>query len=165
MSLSLLQSYSFADVFGTVTGPGGVSIPLGAGSGSSAEEGISFEQTVYSNMMTVGAAGDGMHTLIQNNSGRVSIHLLKTSPLNAQLNQMLVYQKSSSLYWGINTITVANPVTGDQYTCTQAAFKRRPNNQYSKDPNQIIWEFDAVNVFATLGSGIAGVVAGIVSRI
>jgi hypothetical protein len=150
MSLLILPTYSFADVYGLLTGPGGT-VPFGNGTGA-AEEGISFEQSEDKNRKTAGAGGDVMHTLILDDSGKAHIHTLKTSPINAALNQMFNFQKLSSLSWGVNILNMTNPVSGDQYNCVQVAFTRRPSNQFSKDPNSLIWEFDCGHIFATLGA-------------
>lgn len=148
-----LAVYSFSDVHGVVIGPGGV-IPFGMGLGS-AEEGITFEQIEDKDKMTVGAGGDVQHTLIMNDSAKCGVHVLKTSPLNAAFNAMYEYQKFSSLFWAKNLISVSNPVTGDAYSGTQAAFVRRPSNTYAKDPNQILWEFNIGSLFVVLGTGVA----------
>lgn len=150
MSILVLPVYSFADVYGLISGPGG-SIPLGNGSGSS-EEGISFEQSEDKNKMVVGAGGDVMHTLILDDSGKASIHTLKTSPINAALNQMFNLQKLSTATWGQNILSMTNPVTGDQYTCSQVAFTRRPSNSFGKEANTLVWEFECGHIFVTLGA-------------
>jgi hypothetical protein len=150
-----LPVYSFSDVHGLFVGPGGV-IPFGMGFGS-ADEGITFEQTEDKNKMTVGAGGDYMHALIMNDSAKASIHLLKTSPLNAALTQMFAYQKTSSLFWGKNLLSVTNPATGDQNSGAGVAFTRRPSNSYAKDPNQLVWDFEIGALYVTLGAGVPAV--------
>jgi hypothetical protein len=150
-----LAVYTFGDVYGMLAGPGG-SIPFGMGYGS-AEEGITFEQLEDKDKMTVGAGGDVLHSLVLNDSAKCGIHFLKTSPLNAAFNAMFELQKSSSLFWGKNLISVANPITGDQNTGYQTAFVRRPGNTYAKDPNQILWEFNIGSLFVVLGTGAAAI--------
>jgi hypothetical protein len=150
MSLLILPTYSFADVYGLLSGPGG-SVPFGNGTGQ-AEEGISFEQSEDKNRKTAGASGDVMNALILDDSGKAHIHTLKTSPINAALNQMFNFQKLSSLSWGLNLLNMTNPVSGDQYSCVQVAFTRRPSNTFGKDPNALVWEFDCGHIFVTLGA-------------
>ena len=55
------NTYSFIDVSASLTGPTG-SIDLGYGSANS-EEGITVVMTEAKNTMTIGADGEGMHSL------------------------------------------------------------------------------------------------------
>jgi hypothetical protein len=144
-----LPTYSFLDVYGTISGPGLLGL-FGNGVGQ-ADEGIHIEQSEDKNKMTPGASGEVMHTLIGSDAGRVSIHVLKTSPLNLLLNEAYNLQKKTSLLWGQNTITITNPVTGDHYTLSQCAFTRRPPNSYGKEPVVITWELQVGHIYATLG--------------
>jgi hypothetical protein len=144
--------YSFEDVVCTISGPGG-SISLGAGSGN-AKEGISIEFVEDKNNMLIGADGSGVHSLRANSSAHISVRLLKTSPVNALLNTMYSYQTSSSLFWGQNVITVTNPATGDDYPCTQVAFRKFPAITWAEDANMNEWQFDAVQANPMLGVGI-----------
>jgi hypothetical protein len=143
-------TYSFADVHAMLTGPGLVAI-LGDGSGSS-EEGITFEPVDERDRMTIGADGTGMHSLSQNRSAKVRVRVLKTSPINSVLQLGLNYQSSFSGFWGVNRITVSNPVTGDQLTATGVAFERQPPNTWGKDSNLIEWSFTAIYASQTLGN-------------
>ena len=145
-----LQTYSFLDVYGSIQGPGLFAL-FGNATGQS-DEGISIEATEDANRMTPGASGEVMHALIGVNAGRIQIHVLKTSPLNAQLNQGLMFQRQSSATWGNNVITVTNPVTGDHVTCKQVAFTRQPPNSYGKEPTVITWELEAGHVYTQLGA-------------
>lgn len=144
-----LPTYSFGDVYGSITGPGGT-VAFGNGNGT-AEEGIEFEPTGEMNKMLMGTGGQGMHSLTMDDSGRARIHCMKNSPINAQLDQLYKYQKTSSAFWGQNVITMTNPVSGDQYTCTGTAFTKRPTNTFAKDANILTWEFDVIRMVATLG--------------
>jgi hypothetical protein len=154
-----LPTYSFLDVYGTIAGPG-LSADFGSGSGQvsfgngygQADEGITFEPLEDKNRMTPGASGEVMHTLVGVDAANVAIHVLKTSPLNAKLNAAYNYQKQSSLYWGQNTITVTNPVSGDHYTCSQVAFTHRPPNAFSKETVPVVWEFMVGHLYVVLGS-------------
>lgn len=134
-------TYSFLDVKAAIIGPGG-SISLGSGAGA-AEEGITIEPSEDLNTMTVGADGTPMHSLHADKSGRVTVHLLKTSPVNAQLSQMLELQRTSAALHGINVLTIAHATTGDKIVCQAVAFGKRPSNSYTKDGATIAWEFHA----------------------
>jgi hypothetical protein len=144
-----LPTYSFLDVYGSINGPG-ISASFGNGQGQS-DEGITIEALEDKNRMTNGADGAAMHTLIGNDSGRIAVHVLKTSPLNARLQAAYNFQKQSSLFWGQNTITLTNPASGDHYTCSQVAFTRRPPNAYGKEPTPITWEFEAGRIYSQIG--------------
>ena len=78
-----MSSYSFMDTLNALTSDDGV-VDLGYGA-AIAEEGITFAMAGDKNTMTIGADGEGMHSLHADNSGQVTIRLLKTSPANAKL--------------------------------------------------------------------------------
>lgn len=144
-----MPSYSFQDVTGTLVGAGGV-IDLGAGAGV-ADEGITIEMAGDKNTMTVGADGEGMHSLHADKSGTVTVTLLKTSPTNAKLMALYNLQSNSSSLHGQNVITVTNPQTGDVTTCRQCAFRKLPANVYGKDGGTNAWVFDAIKIDPVLG--------------
>lgn len=152
-----MGAYSFLDTQASLVGPGG-SIQLGSGAGN-AEEGLSYEMTEQKNTMYIGADGSGVNSLHAGKSGKIRVHVLKTSPINQQLSLMYNLQAASSALWGINVISIANSALGDNVIANQVAFAKNPNNQYSKDANQIEWEFDAITIDASLGSGIAPAIA------
>ena len=114
--------YSFLDIHAALVGPG-VNISLGAGSGNS-EEGITVEPKEDIDTMTIGADGTPMHSLHADKSGTVHVRLLKTSPTNAIVSNAYAFQTASGLTHGQNTLTIANPVTGDVITCQQCAVPR-----------------------------------------
>lgn len=146
-----MATYSFQDVVAAISGVGG-SINLAAGAGV-AEEGITIESVEDKSVMTVGADGSGMHSLVANESSTVTIRLLKTSPVNKQLQEMYNQQTKSSANHGRNTITVRDAVRGDNITLTEAAFKKRPTTNYAKEGGITEWTFDAVKTSTILGSG------------
>lgn len=146
-----MGTYSFQDINGAITGPGG-SIIIGAGSGA-AEEGITIEPMEDKNIMTIGADGQGMHSLVAGDAATVTVTLLKTSPTNALLMNMYNYQKSSSVLWGQNTIVVSDFGRGDLETLTQVAFKGKPPNAYAKEGGTNAWVFDAIVSSTVLGVG------------
>lgn len=145
-----MPTYSFLDVNAAIVGPGG-SFNLGSGAGAS-EEGISVNPSEEINTMTIGADGTPMHSLHANKSGQVSVRLLKTSPVNAQLSQMYAFQTVSGSSHGRNTISLANSQTGDVVTCQICAFKRVPDLTYAKDGGMNEWVFDAGIIDRTLGA-------------
>ncbi|MDE2403049.1 MAG: DUF3277 family protein [Burkholderiales bacterium] len=144
-----MATYSFLDVNATLVGAGGV-IDLGAGAGVS-DEGITISMAGEKNTMTIGADGEGMHSLHADKSGTVTVHLLKTSPINAKL--MALYQAQTALtsLHGQNVITITNPQNGDVTTCRQCAFKKLPDNVYAKDGGTNAWVFDAIKIDSILG--------------
>lgn len=146
-----MATYSFLNVHASVTGPGG-SFQLGSGAGA-AEEGISFEMKEEKNTMTIGADGAGMHSLHAGNACKVTVRLLKTSPVNAQLSQLYNSQRQSSALWGQNVFTLNDSARGDVVAAKQAAFVKHPNLTYAKDGNTVEWEFDAIYGDVLLGTG------------
>lgn len=145
------NAYSFLDTQAAIVGPGGT-FSLGAGCGV-AEEGITIEPAGDVNVMTVGADGTGMHTLVADKSGHITVRLLKTSPTNALLGAMLAFQRTGAANHGQNTITVTNTVSGDVHTCQQVAFAKVPQVTYAKNPNMNEWRFDAVTIDLGFGAG------------
>ncbi|HGH3320331.1 TPA: phage protein, partial [Acinetobacter baumannii] len=99
-----MSTYSFMDTQCSFTSDDGV-IDLGYGAGV-ADEGITFAMAGDKNTMTIGADGEGMHSLHADNSGQVTIRLLKTSPSNAKLMNIYNAQKGNTRKWGKNTITL-----------------------------------------------------------
>lgn len=146
-----MATYSFQDVVAAISGVGG-SINLAAGAGV-AEEGITIESMEDKSVMTIGADGAGMHSLVANEASSVTIRLLKTSPVNKQLQEMYNQQTKSSANHGKNTITVRDAVRGDNITLTEVAFKKRPPVTYAKEGGLMEWTFDAIKTTAVLGSG------------
>lgn len=146
-----MAAYSFLDVTAAINGPGG-NINIGSGAGS-AEEGITVEAHEDKNIMKVGADGAGIHSLVAGESSKVTVRLLKTSPINAQLSQMYSQQSLSSANWGKNVITLRNIATGDRVVLSQAAFLKRPANEYAKEGKNIDWTFDAITTEVVLGNG------------
>jgi len=147
-----MATYSFLDVQASIVGPGG-SFSIGAGSGSS-EEGITLEPSEDLNTMTIGADGKGMHSLHASRGGKVVVRLLKTSPTNALLDQMMELQRTSGALHGQNVISVANFATGDVTTCSQAAFAKQPTVSYKKEADMIEWHFDAISMIMMLGANV-----------
>lgn len=146
-----MATYSFQDVTAALVGVGG-SINLASGA-AAAEEGITIEAAEDKNVMTIGADGNGMHSLVANESSTVTVRLLKTSPVNAQLQLMYNLQTLSSLTHGKNVITVRDVVRGDAIVLTNVAFKKRPAINYAKEGGVMEWTFDAIKTTTILGVG------------
>lgn len=152
-------TYSFQDVKASITGPGG-SFALGSGAGA-AEEGISIEMSEDLNTMTIGADGSVMHSLHANKSGRVIVRLLKTSPTNALLSNMVAMQRTSSALHGQNVFVLSNPQTGDKITCQQVAFGKIPANTFAKEGGTLEWEFHA----GIIDQSLAGLLLSIANQV
>lgn len=133
-------AYSFVDVSATLIGPGGV-ISFGNGSGA-AEEGITIEQAEDKDTMTIGADGTPMHSLHAGKQGTITVRLLKTSPVNAQMQAMYDLQQLSSAAWGQNIILVSHVASGDVTSGRSAAFRRSPTLTYAKDGGINEWSFN-----------------------
>jgi hypothetical protein len=146
-----MAAYSFLDVNAAISGPGGA-INLASGAGA-AEEGISIEAVEDKNVMTIGADGSGMHSLIGSNACTVTVTLLKTSPVNAVLQQMYNYQASSSATWGRNSIGVTDLARGDLVTIEGVAFKKQSPLGYTKQGEKNVWAFDGITQTTVLGVG------------
>lgn len=145
-----MPSYSFKDVTATFVGPTGV-FSLGYGS-ANAEEGIDIAAAGDKNTMTVGADGEGMHSLHADKSGQITVRLLKTSPMNQKLMSTYDAQAISSSLWGNNVITVANTAVGDLHVGRNCAFKKKPDMKYAKDGDIIAWVFDVIKIDSALGT-------------
>ena len=143
--------YSFLNVSCALVGPGGV-LNLAAGA-AAAEEGISIEAVEDKNVMTIGADGKGQHSLIASDAVKVTVRLLKTSPLNQKLMSMYDLQTASSALWGQNIFTVTDSARNDFTVVQSAAFKKRPNLTYAKEGGIMEWEFDGISANSILGSG------------
>ena len=116
-----MTTFSFMDTQCALSSDDGV-IDLGYGA-AIAEEGITFAMAGDKNTMIIGADGEGMHALHADNSGQVTIRLLKTSPANAKLMNLYNAQKAKTAKWGRNTITLNHTGSGDNHTASKCAFK------------------------------------------
>ncbi len=147
-----MAAYSFLNISCQMVGPG-IASNLAAGA-AAAEEGITVEPTTDKNVMTIGADGKGQHSLVADDSCKLTVRLLKTSPLNAALMIAYDLQTVSSALHGINTFTLADSARGDFTVIQQAAFKKRPVLTYAKEAGMMEWEFDGIQVNSVLGAGI-----------
>lgn len=146
------MTYSFLNISCLMAGPGIVS-NLASGAGA-AEEGITVEPTTDKNVMTIGADGIGQHSLVADDSCKVTVRLLKTSPVNAILMAAYDAQSLSSALWGLNTFTLSDSARGDFTVVQQVAFKKKPQLTYAKEAGMMEWEFDGITAASILGSGL-----------
>lgn len=146
-----MATYSFLNVHATLSGPGG-SVQLGSGAGAS-EEGIDVDMLEEKDQMAVGADGSIMHSLRASDAGSIVVRLLKTSPVNAQLNQLYNFQKQSAGNWGQNVLVVSDVQRGDVVTGTLMAFSKQAPVKYAKDGNMMEWRFQG-RVEELLGTGV-----------
>jgi Protein of unknown function (DUF3277). len=146
-----MQTYSFLDVHAAIVGPGGA-FSLGSDAGA-ADEGIDIEASEDINTKLVGAGGQVMHSLHADRSGKISVNLLKTSPVNGQLTALYNFQTASGANHGQNTLVITNVATGDVITAKQVAFAKYPKLTYAKDGGMNTWEFDAGFIDRALSFG------------
>jgi hypothetical protein len=146
-----MSTYSFLDCNGALSGPGG-SINLAAGAGA-ATEGITIVALEDKNIMAIGAGGQGQHSLVAGDAATVTVNLLKTSPVNAQLMNMYNYQTTSSALHGRNVIVITDLARGDIITMSKVAFKKVPDLAYAKEAGNNVWTFDAIHATTVLGTG------------
>lgn len=144
-------TYSFLDVQASIVGPGG-SLNIGSGAGVT-DEGVSVAYREDKNIQTTGADGALMNSLSASKAGTVTVRLLKTSPVNAQLSLLYNVQSQSSAAWGLNTISIKNPTSGDSITATYCAFRKHPDLTYDKDGRFNEWTFDGL-LDVSLGGGL-----------
>jgi hypothetical protein len=120
---------------------------------AAAEEGITITWGEELNTQTIGADGSVMNSMHSARAGTCTIRLMKTSPINHLLQQLIKYQHQSSLLWGRNTIRVEDPVRGDQYVLAGCAWVRFPTNTYAKVGNVLEYEMHVALIDGTLGVG------------
>lgn len=145
-----MPAYSFLSVNAAMLGPGGV-LNLGAGA-AVAEEGITISPIEDKNAMTIGADGKGQHSLIASDACSVTIRLLKTSPVNAQLMALYDLQSASPALWGQNVFKIDDASRGDSTIVQAAAFKKKPELTYAKEAGFNEWTFDGIQANTILGS-------------
>lgn len=147
-----MATYSFLDTHLAISGPGGA-FTIGGPGAANSEEGFTIEPTGEKNTMTIGAGGGAMHSLHADKSGKLTVRLLKTSPVNRLLMNLYNFQTTSSANHGQNTVTARDAARGDIATGQQVAFKKRPTLTYAKEAGTNEWEFDIGVLDEQLGSG------------
>ena len=149
-----LSTYSFLNVQASLSGPGG-SFSIGSSSGN-AEEGISVEMLEDKDKMDVGADGSIMHSLRASDAARISVRMLKTSPVNAQLSALYRFQKTGAQNWGQNVLVITDVARGDVVASAQVAFAKQANLTYGKDGGMMEWSFLG-SIDELLGAGVPDV--------
>lgn len=147
-----MATYSFLNIVAAIAGPG-AAFNLGVGA-SIAEEGITIEAIEDKNVMTIGADGKGQHSLIASDAVKVTIRVLKTSPLNGYLMAAYDLQSASSALWGQNVITIADTARQDLTLVQSAAFVKKPAITYAKEAGFNEWVLDGISGNTVLGIGI-----------
>lgn len=145
-----MSTYGFMDCQCSLTSDDAV-IDLGYGA-AVADEGITVAMAGEKNTMTIGADGEGMHSLHSDKSGQVTVRLLKTSPTNAKLNNLYNMQQGNTRKWGRNTITLNHTGSGDNITASKCAFKKQPDYVNAKDGALVEWVFDVIKIDGKLGT-------------
>lgn len=149
-----MGTYSFLDVQANINGPG-LSAQIGSSAGS-AKEGISTAFEEDKATVTTGADGAIMTSLRASMTGEIVIRLLKTSPINAVLNQAFNSQRLNAANWGVNSIRVVDKLRGDVVTGRQMSFMKHPENAWAEEGNTLEWHFKGI-VNEVLGAGIPDV--------
>ena len=144
-----MATYSFMDVTASLTGPTGV-VDLGYGA-AIAKEGITVSLANSRNTMTVGADGEGMHSLKADKSGTVTVRVLQTSSVNAKLQAIYNAQALSSSLWGNNVITIRNKANSETTVCRSCAFQKQGDITYSEEGQMREWVFDCVKIDTVTG--------------
>jgi hypothetical protein len=146
-----MATYSFVDTKATLVGAGGTAL-LGDGA-AAAKEGITAEFLEDKDNMLVGADGAYIHSMRASKAGRVTVRLIKSSPMNAALSAMYLAQTLSTRLWGKNLLTVTNIVTGDNYLCRGVAFQKHTGVTWAEDANYNEWAFNVGHMDPILGVG------------
>ena len=102
--------------------------------------------------MTIGADGEGMHSLKADKSGTVTIRLLYTSTRNALLQAMYDAQALSSSSWGNNVITIRNKGNNETVVCRGCAFQKQPDRTYGEEGGILEWVFDCIKIDTVTGT-------------
>ncbi len=149
-----MSAYSFLNVTASLVGPG-VNTQIGSSAGV-AKEGITTAFSEDKGTVTTGADGTIMSSLHAGQTGKMTIRLLKTSPVNAVLSQAYAFQRQSAANWGQNYLRVVDKVRGDVATLVQGQFTKFPDVTWSEDGNLNEWVFEGI-LNDNLGPGIADV--------
>jgi hypothetical protein len=146
-----MSTYSFLSVAASVVGPG-LNAQIGATSGA-AKDGLSTSFDEDKTKITTGADGSIMTTLNASQTGKITVRLLKTSPLNAILSAAYNFQRVSAANTGQNLVRVVDKARGDVVTGRQMSFLKFPDNSWGEEGPILEWTFQGI-VNETLGAGI-----------
>lgn len=144
-----MAAYSFLDVNAAISGPGG-SFSL---KGDNAKEGIAIAAVEDKNILTTGADGGGMHSLVASDAVTVTIRLLQSSPINTKLMKLYTHQKQSSATWGRNTLSIRDAARGDDHTVEEAAFQKAPDLNYATEGGTVEWVLQGIKGSSVIGDG------------
>jgi len=153
-----MATYSFLDNMVAISGPFG-NFNLGGPGVANSEGGISITMTEDKNTMTIGAGGEGMHSLHAGKSGTITVRMLKTAPANSLLSQMYAAQTGTAANHGRNTISIRDLARGDVITAQEVAFSKFADVTYAKEGGEMVWTFHSVKIDFVLGSGVPDQVA------
>lgn len=142
-------TYSFLDTNCSIVGPGGA-FDL---TGGAAKEGITIEPREEKSKLTIGADGSGMHSLRADKSAKVTVRLLKNSPVNALLSVMYNFQETSSSLWGQNMVSL-NSNIGDEIALRDGSFVKQPRLVYDEEGPMNEWEMEFIYMDAILAASI-----------
>lgn len=146
-----MGTYSFLSVQASIIGPG-LNAQIGSTSGA-AKDGLSTEFDEDKTTVTTGADGTIMTSLRASMTGRITVRLLKTSPINQILNTAFNFQRAGAGNWGQNSLRIVDKVRGDVVSGSQMSFVRHPANTWSEEGNILEWSFIGI-VREVLGAGI-----------
>lgn len=146
-----MATYSFLDIQCSFVGPG-ININLGSGA-EVAAEGITITPVATRNIMTIGADGTGVHSLVAKEATTATVRLLKTARANAALQSAYNIQTKSGLLHGKNAIVLRDSVRGDFISLVQVAFQKRPEIAYRTEAGMNEWVFDCIFTDQILGVG------------
>lgn len=149
-----MATYSFIDNLVAIAGPNGA-FNLGGPGVANSEGGISIVMQEDKNTMTIGAGGEGMHSLHAGKAATITVRFLKTAPANALLAQMYAADTGDAAAHGRNTISIRDLARGDVITAQQVAFAKFADVTYAKDGGEMTWAFHSVKVDFVLGNGLS----------
>lgn len=151
MTGQIYTSYSFLDVQAEVVAPG---FTFDLASAGVSNEGIRISMVSEKDVMTIGAAGDGMHTLVASNAARAEVSLLKEAPANAMMNALYNSQNGpGGAAWGNIQITVTNNQTGDSVVLVGGAISKQADISYGTEATLNVWSFNFIQRRDVLGNG------------
>ena len=146
-------TYSFLDTYASLQDDAtGAFFSLGSGAGV-AEEGITVEQVADVDNMFIGIDGVPVHSLVANKGAHVTVRLLKTSPINFLLQNLLQQNRNTALTWAQMTIKISNAGLGDNISNQSVAFAKVPTVTYAKDAGMNEWRFNVGICDVLLGGG------------
>lgn len=157
MAGQIFTTYSFLDVQASITVANYGSFDIG--SAGESDEGIRIRNAGPKNRRTIGADGDGMHTLIASDAADGEISLMKSASGNKMLGDLYNWAKSSSANWGNIALLISNPNTGDQENLVGGAFGKLADNAYATEAGLIVWPIEFIFRKNQFGNGLQGTAA------